>query len=77
MIALGYKDTAEVVAKIDGIVIERRRANPAVTFSRAAFLREAVNRALAEVEVPPTKTSVRASAPALPPLPGADRCPAR
>jgi hypothetical protein len=83
MIGLGYKDSLEVVAKIDQIVFERRRANPSVTFSRAAFLREAVNRALAEAEVPPTQIRVRmreryrsaATAPVKPVAPASVACP--
>ncbi len=59
MISLGYKDNSEVVDKIDQIVMARRRENPAVLYSRAQFLREAVNRALADLEVAPTKTRTR------------------
>ena len=63
MIALGYKDTAEVVEKIDKIVMARRRENPADTYSRAKFIREVVNRALAEFEItsPKTRERVRSS----------------
>ena len=59
MIALGYKDCAEVVEKIDQIVMARRRENPAVTYSRARFLREAVNRALHDLDVTPPKIRTR------------------
>ncbi|MDP4006815.1 hypothetical protein [Methylobacterium sp. NEAU K] len=59
MIGLGYKDTAEVVQKIDCIVLARRRENPGESYSRAAFLRDAVNRALAGVEVTPPKVRTR------------------
>lgn len=59
MIALGYKDSSEVVDKIDQIVMARRRANPAVTYSRAQFLREAVNRALADLEATPPNIRTR------------------
>ena len=59
MVALGYTDTAEVVQKIDRIVMARRRENPADTYSRAKFLREVVNRALADFEMAPPQIRTR------------------
>lgn len=59
MIGLGYKDTAEVVQKIDCVVLARRRENPGESYSRAAFLRDAVNRALAAIEVTPPRVRIR------------------
>jgi hypothetical protein len=59
VISLSYKDSNEVVEKIDCLVLARRRANPGESFSRAAFLREAVNRALAGIEVTPPKVRTR------------------
>ena len=51
MTALGYKECkADVVAKIDRIVVARRLADPTNTFSRSMFVREAVTRALANLE---------------------------
>ena len=59
MIGLGYKDTAEVVQKIDCVVLARRRENPGESYSRAAFLRDAVNQALAAIEVTPPRVRIR------------------
>ena len=59
MIALGYKDTAEIVRTIDDIVMDRRRADPSVTYSRAKFIKEAVHRALAGIEVTPPRVRIR------------------
>ncbi|MBA9065653.1 hypothetical protein GGQ91_005075 [Methylobacterium fujisawaense] len=50
MISLGYKERPDVVEKIDRIIRGRRRENPDATYSRGKFLREAVNRALADFE---------------------------
>ena len=59
MISLSYKDSHEIVEKIDCLVLARRRENPGESYSRAAFLREAVNRALAGVEVTPPQVRTR------------------
>ncbi len=53
MISLGYKDSPEVAARIDRFVWARRREDPTQTYSRSKFLRDAVNRALAEHEAEP------------------------
>lgn len=50
MTSLGYKERPAVVEQIDRIVRGRRRDNPNATYSRGKFLREAVNRALADFE---------------------------
>ena len=65
MVSLGYKDSPEVAERIDRFVWARRREDPTQTYSRSKFLREAVNRALAEheAETPPrVRERVRATA---------------
>ncbi|AMB46904.1 hypothetical protein [Methylobacterium sp. AMS5] len=52
MIALGYKERADVVEKLDRAVQERRAANTTESYSRARFIREAVNRALDDLNDP-------------------------
>ncbi|MCJ2110493.1 hypothetical protein MKK64_04600 [Methylobacterium sp. E-025] len=59
MISLSYKGSHEIVEKIDCLVLARRHENPGESYSRAAFLREAVNRALAGVEITPPKVRAR------------------
>jgi hypothetical protein len=68
MIGLSFKGKPEDVSKIDCIVLAKRRENPSENYSRAAFVRDAVTRALAEYDVEPptvrarTRERVRATA---------------
>lgn len=52
MIALGYKECPAVVERLDHAVRQRRAANTAESYSRAKFIREAVIRALDDLNYP-------------------------
>ena len=66
MIALCCRNSPEVVEKIDCIVLAKRRASPDTTYSRARFLKDAVDRAVADFEVLLPKVRTRQREPVKP-----------
>lgn len=58
---VSFNLTTEAIEVIDRLVIERRRRDPSVLFTRADFFKEATLRALQEETQPRVRERVRAS----------------